>query len=193
MTVTAGTEIEPITVAVNDEDANVEFSELPPGVVGVPDGREITGIPETAGEYPVTVTATDQFGREQQMSFTMTVEDAPEEPDPEPTDEPEPSDDPTGEPTDAPSVDPVGDVDDTGNGNDTGGPSGDPTNGAGTAADDDDAQGGSATTDGETQATSFGDRLANTGVGSTAILVVGALALLGLGTGAIMLPRRKQA
>ena len=193
VTVTAGTEIEPITVAVNDEDANVEFSELPPGVVGVPDGREITGIPETAGECPVTVTATDQFGREQQMSFTMTVEDAPEEPDPEPTDEPEPSDDPTGEPTDAPSVDPVGDVDDTGNGNDTGGPSGDPTNGAGTAADDDDAQGGSGTADEDTQATSFGERLANTGAGSTTVLVLSALALVGLGTGAIMLHRRKQA
>lgn len=79
VTVTAGQEIEPIDVAVNDEEANLTFSGLPAGLVGVPDERTISGVPETVGDYEVTVTAVDQHDRETAMTFTITVEEPVEE------------------------------------------------------------------------------------------------------------------
>lgn len=79
VTVTAGEEIEPITIQVNDDEANVEFEGLPEGLVAVPDSREISGVPETPGTYDVTVTAFDQFERETTMSFTVTVEEPAED------------------------------------------------------------------------------------------------------------------
>jgi hypothetical protein len=76
VTLTAGEEIDPITIDVNDDEADVEFSGLPDGLVGVPDSREISGIPEAPGTYDVTVTAFDQYERETSMTFTITVEAA---------------------------------------------------------------------------------------------------------------------
>jgi len=76
VTLTAGEEIEPITIQLSDDEADVEFEGLPEGLVGVPDSREISGIPEAPGTYEVFVTAFDQYERESTMTFTITVEEA---------------------------------------------------------------------------------------------------------------------
>jgi len=89
VTVVAGQEIEPLTIQVSDDEADVEFEGLPEGLVAVPDSREISGVPETPGVYEITVTAFDQYERETSMFFTVTVEEPADDVE-EPGDEVEP-------------------------------------------------------------------------------------------------------
>lgn len=187
---TLGEEIEPIAVAVNDAEAFVEFTGLPAGLIAVPDDREISGTPEEAGEYEVVVTATDRHGRETQMSFVITVE----EPSPEPAEEPsaeDPSDGPEGEqepevttPDDEADeeldIEPVGQVEDTIDESTVETPHDN-------SAHDD----GDSTAADESQSNGFVQGLADTGTGTTLVMVAGAVALMGLGVGAIMLHRRR--
>jgi hypothetical protein len=73
LTVTVGQEIEAIEVAVNNDDAAVEFAGLPAGVQGDSQRREITGTPTETGTFDVTVSATTDEGDSTEMSFILTV------------------------------------------------------------------------------------------------------------------------
>src|SRR5690625_1422708 len=165
--VPVGEEIEPVTLAVNDDEAYVEFSGLPTGLIAVPDERSITGTPQAAGEHEILVTATDRHGRQQQMSFVITVEEPVED---EPSGQLEPEHEPQQEPQAttpaAEDLEPVSQI-----AADTAEP---------TAQNNDTVEVAS-TPDDETQSSGFGTGLADTGTGTTVVFVAGALVLAGLG------------
>ena len=176
--VPVGEEIEPVTLAVNDDEAYVEFSGLPTGLIAVPDERSITGTPQAVGEHEILVTATDRHGRQQQMSFVITVEEPVED---EPSGQLEPEHEPQQEPQAttpaAEDLEPVSQI-----AADTAEP---------TAQNNDTVEVAS-TPDDETQSSGFGTGLADTGTGTTVVFVAGALVLVGLGSCALLLHRRRR-
>src|SRR5699024_8105069 len=172
--VPVGEEIEPVTLAVNDDEAYVEFSGLPTGLIAVPDERSITGTPQAAGEHEILVTATDRHGRQQQMSFVITVEEPVED---EPSGQLEPEQEPQATTPAGDDLEPVSQI-----AADTAEP---------TAQNNDTVEVAS-TPDDETQSSGFATGLADTGTGTTVVFVAGALVLVGLGTCALLLHRRRR-
>ncbi|WP_145340881.1 putative Ig domain-containing protein [Staphylococcus condimenti] len=65
----------PIPVVTDDKTATVDVTGLPEGVTYNPETGQIEGTPTTPGEYPVTVTVTDEAGNKTEEHFTITVED----------------------------------------------------------------------------------------------------------------------
>ncbi|WP_114604534.1 putative Ig domain-containing protein, partial [Staphylococcus sp. EZ-P03] len=75
-TVAEDAAITPIPVVVTDDSATtVEVTGLPEGVVYNPATGQIEGTPTTPGNYPVTVTVTDEAGNVTEVPFTITVTD----------------------------------------------------------------------------------------------------------------------
>ncbi|MDN6358939.1 putative Ig domain-containing protein, partial [Yaniella sp.] len=176
--VPVGEELEPVTLAVNDEEAYVEFSGLPAGLIAVPDERSITGTPQDVGEHEILVTATDRHGRQQQMSFVITVEEHVEdEPSGQLGPEQESEQEPQATTATGEDLEPVSQIS---------------TETAESTARNYDTVEVASPPDDETQSSSIGTGLADTGTGTTVVFVAGALVLVGLGTCALLLHRRRR-
>ncbi|MEG0157523.1 MAG: Ig-like domain-containing protein, partial [Anaerovoracaceae bacterium] len=65
----------PIPVIVDDEKAAVEVTGLPKGVTYNPDTKQIEGTPEVAGNFDVTVKATDEAGNVATETFKLAVKE----------------------------------------------------------------------------------------------------------------------
>ncbi|MCE4958060.1 putative Ig domain-containing protein, partial [Macrococcoides caseolyticum] len=62
-------------VVVDDKEATLTFSNLPPGLSYDATRGMIVGTPTTPGYYPITITATDKAGNTSSMSFNFTITD----------------------------------------------------------------------------------------------------------------------
>ncbi|WP_232137343.1 putative Ig domain-containing protein [Staphylococcus kloosii] len=72
------TSIDPIEIHATDNSGQAvknTVSGLPEGVTFDPETNTISGTPSKVGNYPVTVTTTDEQGNETTTTFTITVQD----------------------------------------------------------------------------------------------------------------------
>ncbi|TDM38829.1 YSIRK-type signal peptide-containing protein, partial [Macrococcoides goetzii] len=62
-------------VVVDDKEAMLEFTNLPPGLSYDASRGMIVGTPTTPGYYPIVITATDKAGNTSSMNFNFTITD----------------------------------------------------------------------------------------------------------------------